>query len=194
MCGYWLSVSVFVSVLHFLPLICKVNATLHCNTCQDISNDKAKNDHAYILSSFKPHQNEGPPLHVHAWHIAYRFPIHSFWIQFTTPTVFENYRKKSHSTLRAKRASFAFWEDEAYSQTVLLDRSKFGGKCQNSNATFWVIFKYVAERDSFVRWFSSSFRKHSHHPQNAVARTWCHSWLLLAFATQKCIYFVFFDI
>ena len=53
-------------------------------------------------------------------------------------TVFENQKKKSHSTLRAKRATFTFWVDksslkmpkngpfwnpEACGQTVLPDRS-----------------------------------------------------------------------
>ena len=77
-------------------------------------------------------------------------------------------QKKSYSTLRAKRATFTFWVDkgwlkmpkmvhfgeflkpEACGQTVLrlerqvsFNRSKIGGKCQNSkysNATLWVIF------------------------------------------------------
>ena len=42
----------------------------------------------------------------------------------------------------------SFWKTEACSQTVLPDRSALKGqklvkmtKCQNSNATFWVIFK-----------------------------------------------------
>ena len=35
----------------------------------------------------------------------------------------------------------SFWKPEACGLTVLPDRSKIGGKCQNSNATFWVIFK-----------------------------------------------------
>ena len=67
--------------------------------------------------------------------------------------------KKSHSTLRAKRAMFTFWVDksslkmpkivnfceflknEICGQTVLPDRSiLIGQKYQNSYATFWVIF------------------------------------------------------
>ena len=60
--------------------------------------------------------------------------------QFNGSTVFENHRKRSHSTLRAKRATFtlhtkvnqncqkwsilaSFWKPEACSQTVLPDRS-----------------------------------------------------------------------
>ena len=43
----------------------------------------------------------------------------------------------------------SFWKPEACGQTVLPDRSvligqKIGGKCQNSNVTFWVIFKQCA--------------------------------------------------
>ena len=49
----------------------------------------------------------------------------------------------------AKNGPFwrVFDKPEACGQTVLPDRSvfnrtKIGGKCQNSNATFWVIFKH----------------------------------------------------
>ena len=45
----------------------------------------------------------------------------------------------------------SFWKPEAYGQTVLPDRSILKGqkfvempKLQNSNATFWVIFKQCA--------------------------------------------------
>ena len=73
-------------------------------------------------------------------------------------------QKKSHSTLRAKRATFTFWVDKrsikmpdmvqvgeflktwslrsnSVTRQVSFTRSKIGGKCQNSNVTFWVIFK-----------------------------------------------------
>ena len=82
-------------------------------------------------------------------------------------TQFESHRKKSPSTLRAKRAPFTFWVDKRLSKMpkivnfgeflktwslrsksvtrqVSFNRTKIGGKCQNSklqNATFWVIFK-----------------------------------------------------
>ena len=53
-------------------------------------------------------------------------------------TVFENHRKKSHSTWFILAS---FWKPEACGQTVLPDMSvfighKIGGKCQNSNAHF----------------------------------------------------------
>ena len=73
-------------------------------------------------------------------------------------------QKKSHSTLRAKRATFTFWVDKSklkmpktihfgeflktwslrsnsVTRQVSLNRTKIVGKCQNSNGTFWVIFK-----------------------------------------------------
>ena len=73
-------------------------------------------------------------------------------------------QKKSHSTLRAKRATFTFWVDKSWikmpkmvhfgefwktwslrsnsvTRHVSFKRTKIGGKCQNSNATFWLIFK-----------------------------------------------------
>ena len=73
-------------------------------------------------------------------------------------------QKKSYSTLRAKRATFTFWVDKSLlkmpkmvhfgeflktcslrsnivTRQVSLNRTKLGGKCQNSNTTFWVIFK-----------------------------------------------------
>ena len=48
----------------------------------------------------------------------------------------------------------SFWKPEVCGQTVLPDRSiskveKIGGKCKNSNATFWVIFKQC---DMCVMW------------------------------------------
>ena len=72
--------------------------------------------------------------------------------------------EKSHSTLRAKRATFTFWVDKSslkvpkivhfgeflktwsfrsnsVTRHVTFNRTKIGGKCQNSNATFWGIFK-----------------------------------------------------
>ena len=80
-------------------------------------------------------------------------------------------QKKSHSTLRAKRATFTFWVEKklikkfqkwsnlacfwkhkACGQTELPDRSVLKGQksgknvkiTKNSNATFWVIFKQCA--------------------------------------------------
>ena len=79
-------------------------------------------------------------------------------------------QKKSHSILRAKRATFIFWVDKSslkmskivhfgeflktwslrsnsVTRQVSFYRTKIGGKCQkfkNSNATFWVIFKQCA--------------------------------------------------
>ena len=73
-------------------------------------------------------------------------------------------QKKSHSTLRAKRATFTFRVDKSslkmpkmvhfgeflktwslrlnsVTRQVSFNRTKNGVKCQNSNATFWVIFK-----------------------------------------------------
>ena len=48
----------------------------------------------------------------------------------------------------AKNGPFcaSFWKTDACGQTVLpdmsvLNRTQICGKCQNSNATFWVIFK-----------------------------------------------------
>ena len=35
----------------------------------------------------------------------------------------------------------SFWKSENCGQAELPDRSKIGGKCQNSKGTFWVIFK-----------------------------------------------------
>ena len=83
--------------------------------------------------------------------------VHSVWKS----------QKKSHSTLRAKRATFTFWVDKSWlkmpkmvhfdeflktwslrsnsvTRQVSFNRTKIGGKCQNwknANATFWVIFK-----------------------------------------------------
>ena len=84
-------------------------------------------------------------------------------------TLFNISQKKSHSTLRAKRATFTFWVDKSYEkcqkwsilasfwkpeacgQTVLPDRSVLivqklveNAKIKKSNATFWVIFKLCA--------------------------------------------------
>ena len=65
--------------------------------------------------------------------------------------VFENPRKKSHSTLRAKRATFTFWVDksgpfwrvfdkpEACGQTVLPDRSILIGQKSVENAKIQII-------------------------------------------------------
>ena len=94
-------------------------------------------------------------------------------LEFRRYTVFENHRKKSHSTLRAKRATFTFWVDKSSLKTpkmlnfgevlktrslqsnsvtrqVTFNRTKNGGKCQNSNATFWVIFKQCELDKYFV--------------------------------------------
>ena len=86
-------------------------------------------------------------------------------------TVFENHRKKSHSTLRAKRATFTFWVNKSSlkmpkmetcncSQTVLPDRSLLIGQKLVKNAKikkchmrhFWVIFKHcgAAKVSNFV--------------------------------------------
>ena len=77
-------------------------------------------------------------------------------------------QKKSHSTLRAKRATFTFWADKSWlkmpkmlnfgeflqtwslrsnsvTRQVSFNTTKIAGKCQNSNATFWVIFKQCAD-------------------------------------------------
>ena len=67
-------------------------------------------------------------------------------------TVFENHRKKSHSTLRAKRATFtkvyqkcqkwstlASLRSNSVTRQVNFNRTKIGEKCQNAknlNATF----------------------------------------------------------
>ena len=94
-------------------------------------------------------------------------------------TVFENRLKsrKSHSSLRPKRATFTFWVDESslkmpkmvhfgeflnninFCQTVLPDRStlnwtKIGGKWQNckKNATFWIFFKHCTWI-SYYQWY-----------------------------------------
>ena len=40
-------------------------------------------------------------------------------------TVFENHRKKSHSTLRAKRATFTFWVDKS---SLKMPKGQFGGQ------------------------------------------------------------------
>ena len=70
-------------------------------------------------------------------------------------------QKKPHSTLRAKRTTFTFWVDKSLlkmvqfgeflktwslrsnsvTRQVNINRTKIGEKYQNSNATFWVIFK-----------------------------------------------------
>ena len=81
----------------------------------------------------------------------------------------------SHSTLRAKRATSIFWVDIYYlkipkmvhflktwsflsnsiTRQVSFNRTKIVGKCQNSNATFWVTFKqcvYVAFHDDYFKY------------------------------------------
>ena len=88
----------------------------------------------------------------------------------------ENHRKKSHSTLRAKRA-ITFWVNKSLkkcqkmvnfviffenlkfaveqSYQVNFNRTKIGGKCQNcqnSNATFWVIFKHCEIHRKQILW------------------------------------------
>ena len=52
-------------------------------------------------------------------------------------TVFENH-KKSHSALRAKRATFALWVDKSSLKIQKYQKWKY------SNETFWVIFKHCA--------------------------------------------------
>ena len=67
-------------------------------------------------------------------------------------TVFENYRKRSHSILGAKRATFtyhltmpkmanlaSFWKPEVYSQTLLPNRSILIGQKMAENAKNWNI-------------------------------------------------------
>ena len=103
-------------------------------------------------------------------------------ISITTPMYLERLRnehgvwksqKKSHSTLRAKRATFTFWMDKSWlkmpkvvhfveflktwslrsnsvTRQVSFNRTKIGGKCQNSNATFWVIFKQCSVDFDFL--------------------------------------------
>ena len=55
-------------------------------------------------------------------------------------TVFENHRKMSHSTLRAKRAKLTFWVAK-----ISLKMPQMVKNCQNLNETFWVIFKQCAK-------------------------------------------------
>ena len=88
-----------------------------------------------------------------------------FLIEKTRLQIFSTYEcclkitEKSHSTLRAQRTTFTFWVDKSWSKMpkmvtrswslrsnsvtrqVNFNRTKIGGKCQNSNVTFWVIFK-----------------------------------------------------
>ena len=70
-------------------------------------------------------------------------------------TVFENHRKKSHSTLRAKRATFTFYleipkmvhfaeflktwslRSNSVTRQVSFNRTKIGGQCQNSKIQMW---------------------------------------------------------
>ena len=57
--------------------------------------------------------------------------------------VFENHQKKSHSTVRAKRATFTFWVDQSslklwslqsniVTRHVTFNRTEIGGKCQKA--------------------------------------------------------------
>ena len=80
-------------------------------------------------------------------------------------------QKKSLSTLRAKRATFTFWVDKKkfikmpkmvqfggllktwslrlnrVTRHVTFNRTKIGGKCPNSSATFWVNFKHCEQQN-----------------------------------------------
>ena len=89
-------------------------------------------------------------------------------------SVFENHIKKSHSTWRAKRATFtfwvempkmvylaSFWKPEACGQIVLPDRSVLKEQ-QFLNATCWIIFKHCAvfenwEFENAKSWFLIQF-------------------------------------
>ena len=57
---------------------------------------------------------------------------------------------------------------------VSFDRTKFGGKCQNSNETFWVIFKQCA----YEAWGHHSNTNHKLYVQNHFSslRVWQNGW------------------
>ena len=89
--------------------------------------------------------------------------------QNKSTTVFEIYRKKSHSTLRVKRATLThwvdksalkmarFWKPETCGQTVLPDRSILieqklveNAKIEKVSETFWVKFNKKKKEESFT--------------------------------------------
>ena len=92
-------------------------------------------------------------------------------------------QEKSHSTLRAKRATFTFWVDKSsikmlnvatfwkpkvYGQTVLPDMSLLKGQklvenARNSNTTFRVIFKQCVVEEKI---FKEKVNLKSKIPQN----------------------------
>ena len=81
------------------------------------------------------------------WYPSMILDVHSVW----------KLQKKSHSTLRAKRATFktkVYQKCQKWSvlasflkpvnnatRQVIFNRTKIDGKCQNSKSTFWVLFK-----------------------------------------------------
>ena len=70
------------------------------------------------------------------------FAIQCIWLLYhmVDRTVFKNRQKKSHSILRAKRATFTFWV--AQSLLKMPKVINFWRVFENSNATFLVIFKH----------------------------------------------------
>ena len=107
-------------------------------------------------------------------------------------TVFENHIKKYHSTLRAKPKMVHFGEflkswslrSNSVTRQVSFNRTKIGGRCQNSNATFWVIFKQCENEISiwFMIWktlVNGLWRNLRHLHQNASYDV--RKWLFLPF-------------
>ena len=78
-------------------------------------------------------------------------PFGCMWFMETDRcTVFENHEKSHIQHCEILKT----WNLRSNSVTrqVNFNRAKIGGKCQNSNETFWVIFKHCALQSCKVLW------------------------------------------
>ena len=66
--------------------------------------------------------------------------------------------------------TWSLWSNSVTRQ-VIFNRSKIDGKCQNSNATFWVIFKHFYLKD--LHRIFSGFRV---APKSSFAARWPSEW------------------
>ena len=115
-------------------------------------------------------------------------------------------QKKSHSTLRAKRATYTFRVDKSslkmpkmvhfgeflktwrlwsnsVTRHVTFNRTKIGGKCQNTktwNATFLVIFKHCGVRKCVEPTKESAFatNRKFQHPKNKLSDTFYSTFVI----------------
>ena len=77
--------------------------------CHSTLSKQPKNIFSYVLKRKLPSKAENAMQKIDATHLVRYLSSLCYCL-----TVFENQRKKSHSTLRAKRATFTFWVDKSY--------------------------------------------------------------------------------